>query len=340
VLDCPCVDFLVKVREGKAKAAGSGFGGKGLDKFEAERESKDRAERAFYGEDGARVEKGSAAAAISADANKDKGKEGATATPDHGFDFKVEIVKGAAPDKIAPAVSTSKPTPAATMLGSDTTKLPAQTVAALQRAQAAGVGDSVKENLQQIAARIEASLNKTKAEKNAATMASQPAKSSDATEYHAIVPINDYPQKARWKATNKEQMVQLQELSGASITNKGKISRGRRVIGLAGERKLIPLTIIRLGIFYETGKEPGPGQEPKLHLLIESNEEFRVKLAVDELRRILLDASVAALVRLTGAQAGANNVFFFFAHITCFCLCFRIRIYRMTRGLHRREDTR
>jgi hypothetical protein len=50
------------------------------------------------------------------------------------------------------------------------------------------------------------------------------------------------------------------------------------------------------GIFYEVGKEPGPGQEPKLHLLIESNEEFRVKLAVDELRRILLDASVAALV--------------------------------------------
>ena len=52
------------------------------------------------------------------------------------------------------------------------------------------------------------------------------------------------------------------------------------------------------GIFYEVGKEPGPGQEPKLHLLIESNEEFRVKLAVDELRRILLDASVAALVSI------------------------------------------
>lgn len=51
-----------------------------------------------------------------------------------------------------------------------------------------------------------------------------------------------------------------------------------------------------LGIFYEAGKEPGPGQEPKLHLLIESNDEFRVKLAVDELKRILLEASIAALV--------------------------------------------
>ena len=242
-LSCSCValltstdinslDFLIKVREGKAKAAGSGFGGKGLDKFEAERESKDRAERAFYGEDGARVEKGAGAAATTAnDASKDKGKDGAaaggTVPPDYGFDFKVEIVKGAAPDKVAPAAggsSVSKaPATAQTTLGADVSKLPAQTLAALQRAEAAGRGGNVMENLQSAVARITASLNKTKAEKNAATQASQPAKSSDATEYHAIVPINDYPQKARWKATNKEQMVQLQELSGASITNKGEL---------------------------------------------------------------------------------------------------------------------
>lgn len=43
---------------------------------------------------------------------------------------------------------------------------------------------------------------------------------------------------------------QFVESTGASITNKG--------------------------IFYEPGKEPGPNDLPKLHLLIESNEEFRV----------------------------------------------------------------
>ena len=32
---------------------------------------------------------------------------------------------------------------------------------------------------------------------------------SDATEFHAIIPINDYPQKARWRVTNKETMVQV-----------------------------------------------------------------------------------------------------------------------------------
>lgn len=35
----------------------------------------------------------------------------------------------------------------------------------------------------------------------------------DATDYHAIVWINDYPQKARWKVTNKETMVHVRKLS-------------------------------------------------------------------------------------------------------------------------------
>ena len=49
------------------------------------------------------------------------------------------------------------------------------------------------------------------------------------------------------------------------------------------------------GIFYAPGEEPKIGAEPKLHLLIESNEESRVRTAVDELRRTLVDASMAAL---------------------------------------------
>jgi hypothetical protein len=32
------------------------------------------------------------------------------------------------------------------------------------------------------------------------------------------------------------------------------------------------------GIYYEQGKEPPPEGPPKLHLLIESNEEFRVRV--------------------------------------------------------------
>jgi len=92
---------------------------------------------------------------------------------------------------------------------------------------------------------------------------------SDATEFHAIIPINDYPQKARWRVTNKETMVQLVDMTGASVTNKG--------------------------IYYEANKEPPLEGPPKLHLLVESNEEFRVEQAVREIKRLLIEASTAAL---------------------------------------------
>jgi ATP-dependent RNA helicase DDX46/PRP5 len=35
--------------------------------------------------------------------------------------------------------------------------------------------------------------------------------SQDSTDFHAIIPINDYPQKARWRVTNKETMVQVRD---------------------------------------------------------------------------------------------------------------------------------
>lgn len=274
--------FLAKVKSGSAKTAGSGFGGKGLDKFESERESKDRAQRSAYGEEGSIVEKPKASAVAekgksSAEAGSGAGANaGGTAsgthTDPHDSDytfsnFNVEIVKGPAPERVAAAAEAKPPPskPATISLGQDAPTLPPQTLAALARAEAAG--NNVKNNLAAAVAKITAGLQKTKTEKAAAE---KPAKKDpDATDYHAIVPINDYPQKARWKATNKEQMVQLQDLSGASITMKGN--------------------------YYEPGKEPGPNQEPKLHLLIESNDEYRVRAAVDELRRVLLEASVAAL---------------------------------------------
>lgn len=66
------------------------------------------------------------------------------------------------------------------------------------------------------------------------------------------------------------------------------------------------------GIYYENGKEPPLEGPPKLHLLIESNEEYRVCLlsflqravrqtfqqveqAVREIKRLLIEASAAAL---------------------------------------------
>ena len=44
------IGFLEKVKQGKAQAAGSGFGGKGLDRLDKERDAKEKAERKAYGE--------------------------------------------------------------------------------------------------------------------------------------------------------------------------------------------------------------------------------------------------------------------------------------------------
>jgi ATP-dependent RNA helicase DDX46/PRP5 len=63
-------------------------------------------------------------------------------------------------------------------------------------------------------------------------------------------------------------MVNLIEITGASVTNKGVLRAPIR------EQSL---TSAPAGIFYEPGKEPsGLEDPPKLHLLVESNEEWRV----------------------------------------------------------------
>ena len=73
-------------------------------------------------------------------------------------------------------------------------------------------------------------------------------------------------------------------------------------------------SVTNKGIFYEHGKEPPLEGPPKLHLLIESNEEYRVcdswyifslktswlyysqvEQAVREIKRLLIEASAAAL---------------------------------------------
>src|SRR6266702_4937243 len=69
-------------------------------------------------------------------------------------------------------------------------------------------------------------------------------------------------------------------MTGASVTNKGEASL--RYFFRQGE-----LMTCLSGIYYESGKEPPPDAPPKLHLLIESNEEFRVRRLVVENRTFL-----------------------------------------------------
>ncbi|CAE6412008.1 unnamed protein product [Rhizoctonia solani] len=272
--------FLDKVKAGKAQSyVGAGFGGKGLDKFDQERDAKERAQRAAYGE---------------AIEEKPKVEEEAstptTKEDDMTFgNFKVEIRKGPAPDS-----SKTASTPTGT--GARWTKAKddeAKAMSNLKAAQEAAARITSKDSAayrqaQSVVAKFNAQLRATKLMVQSQSQlddAGRKPKDPDATDFHAIIPINDYPQKARWRVTNKETMVQLIDMTGASVTNKG--------------------------IYYEPGKEPPLEGPPKLHLLVESNDEFRVEQAVREIKRLLIEASTAALAaeqRNPTATAGRYSV--------------------------------
>lgn len=276
--------FLAKIKSGKARAARSGFRGKGLERLDHKRQEKDRAEKQTYGDTSEAVSLSSREGAVIP--YKPATKETKSTTNDSHLmagdtdytftEIAVEIVHGPAPDKLPSDLAHR---------GSrnDAKSLPAQTLAMLEKARKEGRHIDAA-NLSKVAQKLSKQIEHSKAAAlGAALPPSDPSrrKDPDATEWHAMFPINDYPQKARWKATNKEQMMLLQEHSGASITMRG--------------------------VYYPPGHEPEAGQEPKLHLLIESNDEMRVRSAVEELRRSLVEASVQALNSADRAHASGGR---------------------------------
>jgi len=79
--------------------------------------------------------------------------------------------------------------------------------------------------------------------------------------------INDYPQQARWKVTNKEALANLNDLTGCTVTTKGQ--------------------------YYPTGRNPPVGQR-RLYLWIEGNSLEEVKSCKIEVKRILDEAMSTA----------------------------------------------
>ncbi|KAF8665605.1 hypothetical protein AX16_000061 [Volvariella volvacea WC 439] len=266
--------FLEKVKTGKAQVAGSGFGGKGLDRLDKERDAKEKAERKAYGEPG----------------DDDKAVEEST-TKDTSSDmtfgnFKVEVKRGPAPDSSKALLGVGDAAAAARRLAQakEEERLQKQMRMAEEAVARAGKDTAAHKQALSVVAKLNAQLRASKLQSQIQTDDSRKA-NPDSTDFHAIIPINDYPQKARWRVTNKETMTQLIDMTGASVTNKG--------------------------IYYEHGKEPGPDGAPKLHLLIESNEEWRVEQAVREIKRLLIEASAAAIqaeMRTPSASAGRYTV--------------------------------
>lgn len=225
-----CDDFLTKVREGKEKAAGGGFGGKGLDKLDQERETARNRERRAY---------------KTGDEDEDETKE----------EKKDE-------DIVVKALGSNS---AATPAPAQTPSLPGFGDIVVHKTETADAAGNPLDRVRQAASAITGRLGKRNL-----IHPGQPIdnKGPDAGAFHSTLEINDFPQKARWAVTNRTNIAKVLEATGCSITTKGS--------------------------YYPAGKEPSPGDDPKLYILVEGDTELVVTTAMRELLRLLKSGVEAA----------------------------------------------
>jgi ATP-dependent RNA helicase DDX46/PRP5 len=184
--------FIEKVKSGKEKASGSGFGGKGLERLDQERDATKARERKTFktGDEPDEEEKD----------EKDDEKT------DEQFLKAASTVK-ALEEKPAQLAGVPK--------GID---LDGEiTVNKTVRETAAGpVG-----KMDKVAAAV-AGIN-NKLSKAGVMRQGVPIdnKGPDAGAFHATLEINDFPQKARWAVTNRTNVAKILDSTGTSITTKG-----------------------------------------------------------------------------------------------------------------------
>ena len=221
--------FDDKVKSGEEKVYGSGFGGKGLERLDQDRDAARNRERKTYktgeeGDDEAEDEK------------KDKGDD--------------LVLKAAS--NVQPA---SVPTP---LLG-------VPKGIDLDGKITVHKTDNPLEKVNLAIASINNRLSNTRTLRQGVPIDN---KGPDAGAFHATLEINDFPQKARWGVTNRTNVAKILEATGTSITTKGS--------------------------FYQAGKEPPTGGDPKLYILVEGDTEVVVTNAMRELMRLLKEGTIAA----------------------------------------------
>ena len=182
--------FKDKVKAGKEHSAGSGFGGKGLEKLDQERDAARTRERKAYktGDEPEEEEKETneddeAELDIKAPASTEMTSTKQPAAPTVDFDQNIVVHK---------TEST-----ASTAGGQNTDKLA---------------------QVNQAAAAIRGRLTQSSTLRPGMPIDN---KGPDAGAYHATLEINDHPQKARWAVTNRTNVAKILEATGTSITTKG-----------------------------------------------------------------------------------------------------------------------
>ncbi|KAK7952220.1 uncharacterized protein PG986_007948 [Apiospora aurea] len=200
--------FQDKVKSGKARD-NSGFGGKGLDRLDQEREAARLRERKSHRTEGEEPE----------EEEQGKGKD------DKKVDKAVSAIQAAASGISARDTQTKLPD-----------LEPKYTIHKREEAPApAAGGNNPLDKVSSAINAINARLNKT-----GQLRPGQPVdnKGPDAGAFHATLEINDFPQKARWAVTNRTNVAKILEATGTSITTKGTYYAAGKEVPPGAEPKL------------------------------------------------------------------------------------------------------
>ena len=194
--------FLDKVKSGGAKAAGSGFGGKGLEKLDAIRDAERMREKKAY------------KTGDEPDEEEDKEKT------EEKVEEKIEVKSRDAPPAEKPS----------TAIPGVPKGIDLDAAIKVHKTETPKTNTAAKplDRVAQAAANINSRLGARGATRPGVPIDN---KGPDAGAYHATLEINDFPQKARWAVTNRTNVAKVLEATGVSITSKGKFYPAGQVPG-------------------------------------------------------------------------------------------------------------
>lgn len=193
-------EYVAAVKAGEKQAASRGYGGRGLERVELQRNAERKQEKRTHGmDDGegdeeeleAKKKAASAAANILENVQVKARDAPASATAADntaasegpGYNFDVVVQRTEKPAKLPPGIN------------------PADKAA---RARAAAAAIASRVGLRGTGRPLD-------------------NKGPDAGEFHAIIPVHKLPQEVRWAATSRVNVMKVLEMTSVSITNKGRV---------------------------------------------------------------------------------------------------------------------
>lgn len=254
--------FLAKVRSGEAQSAGSGFGGKGLERIDEERAALRKSQKRAFGAEEEEEE----------EEEKEKEKETVEAL------LKPKEEKEKIPEAKQVRTKSIGDAPSSGVSGIKAAQLAAAQIAS-KVAALNPKSQASSDALSALNARFKPAPNSPAAQGEILPMFEPKALGEDSANapsvirgYCCEIDINDYPQNARWRITSRDTVSSIIEYSETSI-------------------------VVR-GLYFPPGKSPRD-TERRLHLRIEGPTEVLVEKARAEIQRILVEATMEAAERGT-----------------------------------------